>query len=191
MPNSWRPDSLASIRIASHVLYLAFCKSFKSSCKIAAIMSAQSSFSPYRHAWGMDVIGPIDPKAANGHRFILVAIDYFTKWVEDVTFKVVTRKAMVDFVHSNIICCFANGAIEVANKNIKKILRKMIQGSRQWHEKLHFALLGYCTNARTSIGTTPYLLVYGTKVVILVEVEIRSLRIIIELEIKDTEWVKT
>ncbi|WMV18817.1 hypothetical protein MTR67_012202, partial [Solanum verrucosum] len=29
-------------------------------------------------AWGMDVIGPIEPKASNGHRFILVAIDYFT-----------------------------------------------------------------------------------------------------------------
>lgn len=33
-------------------------------------------------AWGMDVIGPIDPTASNEHRFILVAIDYFIKWVE-------------------------------------------------------------------------------------------------------------
>lgn len=31
---------------------------------------------------GLDVIGQINPKASNGHRFILVAIDYFTKWVE-------------------------------------------------------------------------------------------------------------
>ena len=29
--------------------------------------------------WGMDVIGPISPKASNGHRFIFVVIDYFTK----------------------------------------------------------------------------------------------------------------
>ena len=56
--------------------------------------------------WGIDVIGPIDPKSSNGHRFILVAIDYFTKWVEAVTFKSVTKKAVVDFVHSNIICRF-------------------------------------------------------------------------------------
>ncbi|XP_027771374.1 uncharacterized protein LOC114076473 [Solanum pennellii] len=48
-------------------------------------------------AWGMDVIGPIEPKASNGHRFILVAIDYFTKWVEAITFKAVTKKAVVDF----------------------------------------------------------------------------------------------
>ena len=29
--------------------------------------------------WGMDIIGPITPKASNGHRFIFVVIDYFTK----------------------------------------------------------------------------------------------------------------
>ncbi|XP_047256018.1 uncharacterized protein LOC124888773 [Capsicum annuum] len=46
-------------------------------------------------AWGMDVIGPIDPKASNGHRFILVAIDYFTEWVEVVTFKSVTKNAIL------------------------------------------------------------------------------------------------
>ncbi|XP_070045637.1 uncharacterized protein [Nicotiana tomentosiformis] len=55
-------------------------------------------------AWGMDVIGPIKSKASNEHRVILVAIDYFIKWVEAVTFKAVTKKAMVDFVHSSIIC---------------------------------------------------------------------------------------
>ncbi|XP_070035644.1 uncharacterized protein [Nicotiana tomentosiformis] len=147
--------------------------------------------------WGMDVIGPIEPAASSEHRFILLAIDYFTKWVEVVTFKSVTKKAMVDFVHSNIICRFripkviitdnaanlnshlmkevcqqfkimhrnstpyhpkVNGVVEAANKNVKKILRKMVQGSRQWHEKLPFALLGYRTTVRTSVGATPYLL---------------------------------
>ena len=42
-------------------------------------------------AWGMDVIGPIEPAASNGHRFILVAIDYFTKWVEAASYKSVTK----------------------------------------------------------------------------------------------------
>ena len=57
-------------------------------------------------AWGMDVIGPIEPKASNGHRFILVAIDYFKKVVEAVTFKSVTMKVFVDFIHFNIIYRF-------------------------------------------------------------------------------------
>ena len=32
--------------------------------------------------WGIDIIGKISPKSSSGHEYILVAIDYFTKWVE-------------------------------------------------------------------------------------------------------------
>ncbi|XP_070009863.1 uncharacterized protein [Nicotiana sylvestris] len=85
----------------------------------------------------------------------------------------------------------ANGAVEAANKNIKNILRKTIQSSRQWNEQLPFALLGYRTTMRTSVGVTPYLLVYGTEAVIPAEVEIPLLRTIVEGEIEDSEWVKT
>ena len=42
------------------------------------VMSSPWPFS----MWGIDMIGRIEPKASNGHRFILVAIDYFTKWVK-------------------------------------------------------------------------------------------------------------
>ncbi|XP_047252192.1 uncharacterized protein LOC124887061 [Capsicum annuum] len=148
-------------------------------------------------AWGMDVIDPIEPKASNGHRFILVAIGYFTTWVEVATFKSVTKKTEVceQFKivhhHSTPYRPKENGAVEASNKNIKKIRRKMVQGSRQWHKKLPFALLGYRTNIRTSTGITPYLLVYGTEAVIPAEVKISSLRIIVEADIDDAEWVKS
>ena len=55
-----------------------------------------------------------------------------------------------------------NGAVEAANKNIKRILRKMIDNYKCWHENFPYALLGYHTTIRTSTGATPYLLVYGT-----------------------------
>ncbi|XP_070026328.1 uncharacterized protein [Nicotiana sylvestris] len=67
----------------------------------------------------------------------------------------------------------------------------MVQGSRQWHEKLPFALLGYHTTIHTSVRATPYLLEYDTEVVIPMKVEISSLRIVVEAEIDDDEWVKT
>ena len=38
-------------------------------------------------AWGMDVIGPIESTIFNGHIFIFVVIDYFTKWVEAASYK--------------------------------------------------------------------------------------------------------
>nr|XP_025888854.1 uncharacterized protein LOC104649327 [Solanum lycopersicum] len=82
-----------------------------------------------------------------------------------------------------------NGAVEAANKNIKKILRKMIEKQRGWHEMLPYALLGYRTTVRTSTGATPYLLVYGTEAVVPIEVEIPSQRIIQEAELSNAEWV--
>ena len=63
-----------------------------------------------------------------------------------------------------------NGVVEAANKNIKKILRKIFDSHRGWHEMLTYALLGYCTTVITSVGATPYLLVYRTEEVIPVEV---------------------
>ena len=54
--------------------------------------------------WGIDVIGAIEPKAANGHRFILVAIDYFTKWVKAASYASVTRSVVGRFIKREIIC---------------------------------------------------------------------------------------
>ncbi|XP_015054922.1 uncharacterized protein LOC107001358 [Solanum pennellii] len=82
-----------------------------------------------------------------------------------------------------------NGAIEAANKNIKKKLRKMIDKNRGWHEMLPYALLGYQTTVRTSTGATPYLLVYGAEAVIPAKVEIPWLRIIQEAELSNAEWI--
>ena len=42
--------------------------------------------------WGIDVIGRIASKALNGHEYILVAIDYFTKWVEAASYFVLKAK---------------------------------------------------------------------------------------------------
>ncbi|RDY09054.1 Gypsy retrotransposon integrase-like protein 1, partial [Mucuna pruriens] len=54
--------------------------------------------------WGIDVIGPIEPKDSNGHRFILVAIDYFTKWIEAAFYSTITHSIVVRFIKKDIIC---------------------------------------------------------------------------------------
>ena len=56
--------------------------------------------------WGIDMIGMIEPKALNEHRFILVAIDYFTKWVEAASYANVTKQVVVRFIKKQIICCY-------------------------------------------------------------------------------------
>ena len=48
--------------------------------------------------WGIDMIGEIRPTASNGNRFILVAIDYFTKWVEAASYATVTKNIVERFI---------------------------------------------------------------------------------------------
>ena len=55
-------------------------------------------------AWGIDIVGEVKPHASNGHRFIVVAVDYFSKWVEAESFRNVTAKQMAIFISRNIIC---------------------------------------------------------------------------------------
>jgi len=83
-----------------------------------------------------------------------------------------------------------NGAIEAANKNIKKIIQKMIVSYKDWHEMLPFALHGYQTSVCTSTRATPFSLVYGMEIVLPFEVEIPSLRILAESGLEEAEWAQ-
>uniref|UniRef100_A0A2N9EB75 Uncharacterized protein n=1 Tax=Fagus sylvatica TaxID=28930 RepID=A0A2N9EB75_FAGSY len=192
-------------------------------------MPLYSMSSPWPFAtWGIDIIGKIVPKASNGHEFILVAIDYFTKWVEAASFKILNSKKVAQFIRTNIICRYGvphevisdngshfrdetekllheykikhhksspyrpqtNGAVEAANKNVEMILRKNAEKHRNWHERLPYALWGYRTSIRTATGATPYSLVYGMEAVLPIELEIQSLRVVMEEEIPETEWLQ-
>ena len=83
------------------------------------------------------------------------------------------------------------GVVEAANKNIKKIIQKMTVTYKDWHEMLPFSLHGYRTSIRTSTGATPFSLVYGMEVVLPVEVEIPSMRVLMEAKLTDAEWIQS
>ena len=83
-----------------------------------------------------------------------------------------------------------NGAVEVVNKNIKKILRNMVETSRDWLN-LPFALWAYRTSFHTLTGATPYSLVYGMEAVLPVEIEMGSLRVALKYQISETEWAQS
>ena len=71
---------------------------------------------------------------------------------------------------------------------MKKILAKMVVTYKDWAEKLPFALWGYSTSIRASIGAIPYSLVYGSEVVLPIEVEIQPLRVLVETKILEEDW---
>jgi hypothetical protein len=57
---------------------------------------------PFR-GWELDFIGYIHPESSKGHRFVLVATDYFTKWTEVVALKNMTHMEAIEFITKHII----------------------------------------------------------------------------------------
>jgi transposase InsO family protein len=53
--------------------------------------------------WGLDFIGQIHSPSSKGHRFVLVAMDYFTKWIEAIPLKNMTHKKVIEFITEHII----------------------------------------------------------------------------------------
>ncbi|XP_051138115.1 uncharacterized protein LOC127256255 [Andrographis paniculata] len=57
---------------------------------------------PFR-GWAMDIVGKIHPPSSRRHSFILVATDYFTKWIEAVPLANVIYQEVIKFVKEHII----------------------------------------------------------------------------------------
>ncbi|RDX82609.1 hypothetical protein CR513_36581, partial [Mucuna pruriens] len=55
--------------------------------------------------WGIDFMGPFP--VSNGYSYIMLAVDYVSRWVEAIATKTNDAKVVVDFLKSNIFCRFA------------------------------------------------------------------------------------
>jgi hypothetical protein len=56
--------------------------------------------------WGLDVIGPINPKLSKMHPYNIITTDYFTKWQEDVSLRNVDSEQLILFLKENIFSKF-------------------------------------------------------------------------------------
>lgn len=54
--------------------------------------------------WGMDFMGPFPP--SNGNSYILVAVDYVSKWVEAVALPSNDSKVVIKFVKKHLFTRF-------------------------------------------------------------------------------------
>ncbi|XP_024035550.1 uncharacterized protein LOC112096357 [Citrus clementina] len=102
-----------------------------------------SMASPWPFAqWGIDLIGPL-PKGRGAATHAIVAIDYFTKWIEVEALSRITEKKTTDFVWRNL------GA---------------------WVDELSGVLWAYRTTHKTATGETPFALAFGHEAVVPAEV---------------------
>jgi len=74
---------------------------------------------PFRQ-WGLDFIGEFKENSSHGHKWIVTATDYFTKWVEAIPTKAATNQVVMDFPKDKIITRFGVPA-KIVTDNAKSI----------------------------------------------------------------------
>ncbi|KAL0454705.1 UNVERIFIED_CONTAM: hypothetical protein Slati_0809700 [Sesamum latifolium] len=133
--------------------------------------------------WGIDIVGPF-PLAAGQRKFLLVAIDYFTKWVEAEPLTRITEGEVMKFIWKNIAKIHHSGSsssqrqVEVTNRIlVQGIKRRQERVGGNWAEESTSVLWAYRTTPRGSTGESPFSLVYGTEAIIPAELGIPSHRV--------------
>ncbi|KAL0444777.1 UNVERIFIED_CONTAM: hypothetical protein Slati_2200400 [Sesamum latifolium] len=109
----------------------------------------------------MEIVGPF-PLAPEQRKFLLVAIDYFTKWVEAEPLARITEGEVMKFIWKNIICRF--GLLrEIISDNGRQFQGRRIQEwSAGLHIKQRFTSISH-PQANGQVEVTNRILVQGIK----------------------------
>nr|GFA36195.1 reverse transcriptase domain-containing protein [Tanacetum cinerariifolium] len=114
------------------------------------------------NVWGIDFMGPFP--SSKGNKYILVAVDYLSKWVEAKALPTNDARVVVKFLKSlfSRIPPQKSGQVEVTNRRLKRILERTVGENRaSWSDKVEYALWAFRNAFKTSVGCTLYRLVYG------------------------------
>ncbi|GKE23475.1 reverse transcriptase domain-containing protein, partial [Tanacetum coccineum] len=119
-------------------------------------------------------------------KFLIVAIDYFTKWIEAKPVATITGNQVKKFVWDNIVCRFGLPG-EIISDNGKQfrdnpfkdwegIKARIDASSKNWMEEISHVLWAHRTMIKSSNEDTPFSLTYYTEEVIPAEIGMPTLR---------------
>ncbi|CAM8890495.1 unnamed protein product [Rhodiola kirilowii] len=81
--------------------------------------------------WGIDFMGPFP--ASCGFEFILVAVDYVSKWVEAKATRCADAKTVVDFLRTNIFCRYGVPKAIISDQGTHFCNRIMASTLKRYH----------------------------------------------------------
>ncbi|GJW61076.1 reverse transcriptase domain-containing protein [Tanacetum coccineum] len=140
------------------------------------------------YKWGIDIAIPF-PEGPGKVKFLIVAMDYFTKWIEAKAVATIIGNQVKKFVWDNIVCSF--GLLgEIISDNGKQfsdnpfmdclgegIKARLGEGNKNWIEELPHILWAHRMMIKSSHGDTPFSLTCGMEAVIPAEIKMPTYRI--------------
>nr|GEY54385.1 reverse transcriptase domain-containing protein [Tanacetum cinerariifolium] len=122
--------------------------------------------------WGIDIAGPF-PEGPGKVKFLIVAMDYFTKLIEAKAVATITGGLRFTSVkHPQ-----SYGLVERANRSLGEgIKSRLEEGNKNWVEEPPHVLWANRTMIKSSHSDTPFFLTYGTEAVIPTEIGMPTYR---------------
>nr|GEV27604.1 reverse transcriptase domain-containing protein [Tanacetum cinerariifolium] len=136
-----------------------------------------AKLTPFTSPWplyklGINIVGPF-PEGLGKVKFLIMVIDYFTKWIEAKPVATITGAQCFTFVkHPQ-----ANDLVERANRSLGEGIKAQLdERSKNWLGEISHVLWAHLSMIKSSNGETPFSLTYGAEAVISVEIGMPTLR---------------
>ncbi len=87
--------------------------------------------------WGVDVVGPL-PITQQQNRYIVVAVDYLSRWQEAKPLKEATASTIANFLYYEIICrygCFKHLHTDRGTEFVNEVVQELMERFRVKHHR--------------------------------------------------------
>ncbi|XP_057864863.2 uncharacterized protein LOC131072644 [Cryptomeria japonica] len=142
--------------------------------------------------WGLDFVGMINPPSSAGHKWILTATDYFTRWSEAIPLWNSSESEVLTFLE-DLTCRYGtpktvisdNARAFTGSRITQFALSRGFEYKREWHHHLRNALWANCIMPKKILKNSPYKLVYGKYALFPLSLEISALQLLKSMDIAE------